>query len=141
MSKLHVSTRELRKGFRVLRQALEHHGTRASSPPGADALLLGLYALECGLKLLLLQKRGVHSTSALDVDDAFFTHDLNRLLVEAGARPRFRTDRAQRPPDTPVAPKQLHELYRYGGRLGRAVERYLSETLVDLFRFIEENVS
>ncbi len=139
MSKLHVSRRELWKGFHALRRVIEHHDTTQAPRPDVDALLLGIYALECGLKLLLLQRRGVHSTAALDDDDAFFTHDLNHLLSAAGHRARFRTEKAERPAGAPVAPRQLHELYRYGGRLSQAAERQLSATLVDLFQFIEEN--
>ena len=139
MSKLHVSARELKKGFHALRQAIEDQDTTGPSRPDVDALLLGIYALECGLKLLLLQRRGMYSTSALDGDDAFFTHDLNHLLTEAGERARFRMETAEKPVGTPVAPRQLHELYRYGGRLSQAAERQLTATLVDLFRFIEEN--
>lgn len=105
----------LHVGSQCLARALTQHENAARKHADRDRakLLLLTYAAECGLKLALLQKRGVHTTQRLDEDD--LTHDLNALLRSLGQAPSFRTVRAVEPKGEDVAPGGLHELLRYGG--------------------------
>jgi hypothetical protein len=106
---LHVSSKELEEAFR-------RHAESGDGDASNDSkLLLQVYAVECGLKRLLLKKRGVHSTKRLP--DTDLTHDLNQLLKELGSRPSFPPqikcsgDKRQEPVE------RLHEALRYGVRL------------------------
>lgn len=60
-------------------------------------MLLQLYAIECGLKLILLQRRQQHSTAELADDDR--THDLDTLLkrLNASLKDRIGNYKAQDP--------------------------------------------
>lgn len=144
--KLHVSRKELSAGYRRLRHESQPSLERAVQPPApparvkAPVLLHALYALECGLKLWLLQARRISTTQELE--DADLTHDLNRLLELLKQRPELKAKwKAESPPDLVVPAAQLHELYRYGGRLADADERELAKRVLDLFTTIEGNAT
>ncbi len=142
MAKLDVSRRELERAWRHLRQHSEGELTEpAAGRVAAAKVLLGLYAVECGLKLLLLDRRQVHHTSQLDSDDDFYTHDLNALLQQLGQPPRFRHSVAAQPKGVRVAPVRLHELYRYGGLLCSTEESSLCASVLELFGFVEDNAA
>lgn len=134
---LHFSRAELASAFESLRQDFAA-GAASTDPARRGPILLGIYAIECGLKLLLLQRRGVHNTSVLAEDDALFTHDLNRLLAEVGQPAAFRQGRALGS-RTSVPAAQLHQLYRYGGRLERDHERGILAKVAEIVAFIREN--
>lgn len=130
--KTHVSGRQLEDAFR------RHWDFgHASADSGDSALLLLVYALECGLKRLLLHRRGIHTTAKLAEDD--FTHDLDALLKLLGEKPRFgmlhtAESRVQ------VSPERLHEVLRYGVRLESIARGKVLEHVRELQRWIAENL-
>lgn len=134
-----MSRNELGRAFAhlaaVARPGLAATGARTS----AASLLCGLYAVECGLKLILLGLRGIYTTAKLADDD--LTHDLNRLLDLVGQRRRFTPSQiAELPYDQQVSPDEIHQLYRYGGRIPEPAERALAATLLELFDTLRENL-
>jgi len=138
MGRVHVSRRELKRAFHHLRaQSAPELSAPQQGRVAAAAVLLGLYAAECGLKLLLLAERGLHNTQQLADDD--LTHNLNDLLLKLGQPARFRHGRAAAPAGVQVSPVEFHELYRYGGLLQPTPERAVQRGLLELFMYIEEN--
>ncbi len=129
--KLHVSREQLKKASR-------RHANAGGDPAGADdsRLLLLIYALECGLKSVLLRRRGLHFTSKLDEDD--LTHDLDDLLKLCGEAPRFRSFKVEEPVE-PAAPKHLHEALRYGRRMTGESRRKVVEAVEHVLHWLEEN--
>lgn len=139
MSRLHFSRRELGGAFHALRQEYADGLARAPGQRPRGAVLLGLYAVECGLKLLLLSRRGLHTTGALAPDDDAFTHDPNFLLGLLGQPARFRAATVQSRDAERVQPSELHQLYRYGARVSAGEEAVLTRAIDEVVRFVEEN--
>jgi len=130
-AKVHASLRELKKAFHRHRDA----GTNNVESNDSHLLLL-IYAIECGLKALLLNSRKVHSTERLDRDD--FTHDLDELLRLLGQAPRFGPITLE--PNVNVPPLRLHEALRYGRRLSQGSRQKVSTAVNHVIDFIEENL-
>lgn len=131
-AKIHVSNRQLRDAFR------RHHASGRNGADMADAhLLLLVYAVECGLKELLLRRRGIKNTSKLDRDD--LTHDLDDLLKLLGQTPRFHGVKLQEP-DEDVPAQRIHEALRYGRRLLRGSREKLLHAIREVTVYIEENM-
>jgi hypothetical protein len=147
MSKVvHFSKPELHNGFRRLRHAVGTTLSDAATTPSssnrvsAPALLHALYAVECGLKCWLLQHRRAQSTAELD--EECLTHDLNELTKMVEQRPELKPSwSSERPKKLRVPVAQLHQLYRYGGRLVAEDERALAGSMLRLILSIEENVT
>ena len=113
--RLHFSQRELESAFRRFVNISKPNNN--SSPIDKDFLLYSIYAVECGLKALLVGKGG----TTKKLDDECFTHDINFLLEKV---PVFQRTHRLRPMQGKcngekrgISPHQLHELYRYGGQL------------------------
>ncbi|MCK6515079.1 hypothetical protein L6R46_08505 [Myxococcota bacterium] len=143
--KLPFSKPELRSGFRRLRDAVGATLSDAAATPSsstrvsAPALLHALYAVECGLKCWLLQRGRLESTAALDKE--CLTHDLNKLTELVEQRLELKPYwHSESPTKLRVPVAQLHELYRYGGRLTLKDERTLAASIHRLILSIEENV-
>jgi uncharacterized protein (DUF433 family) len=130
-AKLHVSRDQLKKASR-------RHAMAGADPTGTDdsRLLLLIYALECGLKSVLLRRRGFHTTSKLDEDD--LTHDLDDLLKLVGEAPRFHSFKVEEPQES-AAPKHLHEALRYGRRMTGDSRRKVVEAVHHVLGWLEEN--
>lgn len=129
---LHVSPAELEKAFR------RHVSSGQGDAANDSKLLLLVYAVECGLKRLLLRQRGLKSTHRLDDDD--LTHDLNSLLRKLGGRPSFPSipigkldGRASQ-----VSVDQLHEALRYGVSL--ADRSRVADIVSNLILWIREEL-
>lgn len=127
----HVGRQHLERAFR----AHWRHGTAAI--PDDSHLLLILYAVECGLKVLLLQQRGLHSTERLDDDD--LTHDLNKLLQRLGMRQHFVTCPAE-PGTISIGAERFHEVLRYGGRLEPGKRAQILALATGILEEIRENL-
>ena len=139
MAMLHVSKRELRTAFLNFSEI-----SRSNSRPTQIEerfLLYAIYAVECGLKYLFLKDREMHTTEALEKYDLrnIKTHNLNSLLreVQMGMTlPRF----LRMETNENISPGDLHQLYRYGGRLNPRCEEDLMEKLSNIFDEIQNNL-
>jgi len=141
MSKLAFGRHDLRAAYLEFRRLLDDAGPRQDDRHAREALLCGLYAVECGLKALLLARRQVATTAALDEDDDAFTHDPNRLLKLLGQPchfPHFMD--ACRPKLPQVAVVRYQELVRYGGLFSVPDERRFVDALHEAMKFIKENL-
>lgn len=124
-------------GKQDLESAWNRHRSAAREVTENDSLLLLLvYAVECGLNLVLLVQRGLHHTSQI-ADDDRFGHAIDRLAKRLGA-PGVAGFTAERPAQY-VAPEDLHSLFRYGGRLSRTDRQRLVARLNEIMAWIEEN--
>lgn len=134
-ARLCVGKTELRKAFHRHAQA-----ATAQAPQGQSfdpsRLLLGVYAVECGLKSLLLHQRGLSSTR--EMDDSELTHDLNFLSVKVTGRKLFPENLGLEPQGN-IGVARLHEALRYGHPLRRDSYRDASKATQDAISHIEEN--
>lgn len=144
MAMLHFSQKELRKAFSDFSKISRSNPRNPRQNPRSttvqkDFILYAIYAVECGLKCILLAKHDVRSTSDLAKED--FTHDLNLLLgkSEVADRSSKLFQRMKRCGKN-IPSKQLHELYRYGGQLDTRSENNLIEDLSDLFVKIKDEL-
>lgn len=130
---IHAGISELRTGFR-------RNNQEALQPPECRRLLL-FYAVECGLKAVLLRDRKLTKTSQLDSD--VVSHDLMYLAKTlklpaaiSGKAPQFRvrgeTDRRES--------KGAHEAWRYGIAIEAEDDVALEIWLKDLWKWAEENI-
>jgi hypothetical protein len=133
-ARIHVSARQLRKAFERHTTAGFRKLDKANLLP--SRLLLLVYAVECGLKELLLKRRGVHSTSKLDRDD--LTHDLDELLKLLGQRPRFYGVALLQPAEN-APPQRIHEALRYGRPLSDKAHDKIITAIREVIAFIREN--
>ncbi|HTP24076.1 MAG TPA: hypothetical protein VMK12_00245 [Anaeromyxobacteraceae bacterium] len=101
--------------------------------------MLLIYAVECGLKEMLLGRRGLHSTEKLAEDD--LTHDLDFLLKILGARERFGFSRLTSPPTALVSSGNVHQALRYGARMEVNCRRDLEKHAKAVIAWIEENAT
>jgi hypothetical protein len=127
-------------GRQHLKSAFYRHRTLGNPPSASDShLLLLVYAVECGLKALLLERRGVHSTEKLADDD--LTHDLDGLLRTLGARERFGHATLTSPPGVAVVCENIHQVLRYGGRFETACRTRVEASATSAIAWIEENIT
>jgi uncharacterized protein (DUF433 family) len=113
-AKVHVSERQLADAFR--RHVAVLSSREENLTP--SQLLLLVYGVECGLKRLLLQRRGLKNTKKLERDD--FTHDLNELLKILNINKRFAVIRLETPDEKDVPSQRIHEALRYGRPIARS---------------------
>ncbi|SMC87259.1 hypothetical protein SAMN02746065_11313 [Desulfocicer vacuolatum DSM 3385] len=123
---IHVSQKKLDKSYRHLRQECE------KNTPGSNAkLLLFIYAIESGVKALLLKKKHITDTYKLSKDkeeSENLTHNLRMLLINAsypGPRPlpeNFKFLNRSRKPET-VSLADLHQALRYGGTFVDSIDK------------------
>lgn len=132
-AKAHVSRKQLANAFHRHQQLGLVDGVESSD----SCLLLAIYAVECGLKLILLQQRRRTTTRHLDKDD--LTHDLDDLLKLVGQKPRFGTVRLLEPQED-VSPDRIHEALRYGRRLHQDSRRKVLQAARDVVAYVEENL-
>lgn len=115
---LRATRREFERGYRS-------HGARCRPCDSPVARLLLFYAVECGLKTLILQMHKADRYIDL-AEDLQVGHDIRRGLaaVYAPAHLTVRTTRTRhgRNPQELVSPRELHEAFRYGIQLENEVE-------------------
>lgn len=130
---LHFGRKDLLKAFDThTREALRDEGHSISS------MLLLVYGVECGLKALLMQHRGVHSTARLDDDD--LTHNLDELQKKLKCPLTIGRHMAIAPPEF-IRPEDLHTVFRYGGQFEKKVLLDLHRKLTTLSTWIAEQHS
>lgn len=141
---IHTSARELREAFFRHCNAVQRIETVCS-------YLLLFYAVECGLKSILLRQRRLTSTCQLD--DAFLSHDFAPLIKELrlprsvigkvgdtrdSSRPRlpsFRLDRDR----SSWSMSEAHQAWRYGVRVHSEDESKIVEWLNQVCIWVKEN--
>lgn len=140
MAMLHFSRKELRKAFLDFSKLSQSRLKSTNAKVRRSFLLYAIYAVEYGLKCILLITRDLKSTSELGKED--LTHDLNILLSKSeiidGSSNLFQ--RLQRHDERNIPSKQLHELYRYGGQLNTSSEKNLIKNLSGLFIKIKDKL-
>lgn len=135
-SKTHVSDSQLAKAFQRHAQTARK-GTNGGATANDSYLLLLIYAIECGLKRILLENRGQKSTRRLDRDD--LTHDLDALLKLVGQPPRFQRLKLEKPAED-AAPARIHEVLRYGGVLATPSREKVLDAANKVADWIEEQL-
>ena len=122
-----------------LESAFENHLKEGKSctRDSGSAMLLLVYGVECGLKALLLDRRGVFSTEKLDDED--FTHDLDALLRKLGRPPSISHWPASIPKQE-ISPQQIHTVFRYGGKFASNELTALKTELLKICDWIKEQL-
>jgi hypothetical protein len=112
---IHVSQKKLDKSYRHLKQEYKKNS------PGSNAgLLLFVYAIESGVKALLLKRKNMIDTFKLQKNEGkrSLTHDLRFLLTTLHSPHRlpenFQFLTRSKNPET-VSQTDLHQALRYGG--------------------------
>lgn len=138
MAVVHVSCRELKRAYRYHVQAYQ----TCKTPTNAHRLVL-FYAIECGLKAILLQEAECQSTDQLPriVD---LGHDLNKLLSELrAAKTLTLPDNIKiqaKTPRQPIAISELHQIWRYGVKAADPLDDHLEKGLLKVIDWIDQNI-
>ncbi|WP_024336737.1 hypothetical protein [Desulfotignum balticum] len=122
---IHVSQKKLDNSYRHLKQEC------LKNSAGSNArLLLFVYAIECGVKALLLKRKHLTDTYKLSMNEGNnkLSHDLRKLLSSLNY-PFFQhfpenikfLIRSKNPEAVPH--KELHQALRYGGTFSNPVEK------------------
>jgi hypothetical protein len=129
----------LAAGVSELRSAFNRLLAKSTADSESDYLLL-FYAVECGLKALILHRARLRSTDQISDPQIKGTHDLSRLAKElrmpasvAGACASFRTQRDSLSYDIGHA----HQAWRYGIRIAGPDEQLLVAWLRALATWIK----
>lgn len=112
---IHVSQKNLDKSYRHLKQECQknHSGSNGK-------FLLFIYAIECGIKALLLKRKNIKDTFKLLQNEGpgNLTHDLRYLLIQLHSPHRlsenFQFQTRSKANET-VSLIDLHQALRYGG--------------------------
>ena len=139
---IHVSQKKLDKSYRHLKRECKKNS------PGSNAkLLLFIYAVESGIKALLLKRKHITDTFKLWKNEATqnLTHDLRRLLTHASYSHRlpenFKFLTRSKTPET-VSLVDLHQALRYGGTFFDSSEKKSLETkLQKIDSWLQEELS
>lgn len=109
--------------------------------------LLLVYAVECGLKFLLL-RQWCEMNSELIRDEnkkrIIGTHDLRYLLRELGQQGNWRFDTFHTTHGDLVTAKEYHQMYRYGVRVQKddeLKEKNMEEKMMQIAEWIEERMA
>lgn len=110
--------------------------------------LLLFYSVECGLKAILLKRRGLSHTDHQEVKNILKknTHNINFFLdsLYAGKHLNLPTNvemtgilhQGKRQFPRRVSPGKLNEMWRYGGQTKNNAEPQLKQKLMDIHRWI-----
>ena len=120
---IHVSRKNLDKSYKHLKQE-----SKKNTANGNAKLLLFVYAIECGLKSLLLKRKQIKDTYKFVQNEGenSLNHDLRSLLTKLYSRHRlpeniqFKT-RSSASETVPLS--DLHQALRYGGTFSNPEEK------------------
>lgn len=141
---IHVSQKKLDNSYRHLKQ--ESRKTTAGSNAG---LLLFVYAIECGVKSLLLKRQHLTDTYKLSMNEGGnkLSHDLRELLSSLNYPffrhfpENFKFLIRSKNPET-VHHKELHQALRYGGTFFNPVEKSgLEKNLAKIDAWLQEELT
>ncbi len=114
-SMIHVSQKRLAKSYRHLKQEYKRNSSGSNA-----GLLLFIYAIESGVKALLLKRKNIIDTFKLqkNEENSSLTHDLRLLLANLHSPHRipenFQFLTRSTKPET-VSQIDIHQALRYGG--------------------------
>ncbi|HCT29886.1 MAG TPA: hypothetical protein DIW31_03955 [Bacteroidales bacterium] len=150
---IHAKKRELRKAFET------HHrlyNSKISTSTMSQKLLL-FYAVECGLKYLILDENKKNSTRDFEKIIETSTgclvsellkgtngHDINRLLnilkynLRIPPLPTKVIDEKGKPISS--EPKELNQIWRYGIECDYAAECKIENMLVEAIKYIQKQI-
>lgn len=137
--------REMKRAWR------ENYSVSSSSAPNkvqnAHRLLL-FYAVECGLKVLLMRHRRVSSTDC--VPEIYASgHDLNKLLdhLKAGVGLKLKQQykicdlKDNRSSQRNITSSEINQVWRYGGQtLGEFSDKDIEESLRKIANWIAQQI-
>lgn len=132
-------------GPRSLVNSAVELGDTADRLTGRPSHLLRFYAVECGLKAMILKRRNLRSTSQLD--QHLRGHDLRRLAAELRLdaatyrdlrRCRRRAQGGRN--DRLVEPAEMHQAWRYGLGVEPEDEKAFVAGLISLERRCREEL-
>jgi len=141
--KIPFTNREMKNAWdQNLRAVLQ---VKEQDRTNAHRLLL-FYAVECGLKALIMKVKRQSRTDGLDSD--ILTHDINKLLKELHAQGDLVLRRTQMVPikknnrkskDTrTVEPKDFNQMWRYGGQsTGGLSDKEIEAKLLKIVEWIK----
>ncbi len=137
---LHITDREM---FRAWRNNYCAY-TKEESPTNAHRLLL-FYAVECGLKALILRHRAKTHTGECE-EATSHAHNINGLLdfLRAGAELRIRPDEIKMDSIKSVGgrivrtvpARDINQMWRYGGNSTEPRDAIVAEKLEQIARWI-----
>lgn len=110
--------------------------------PKYTANLVLFYAVECGLKAILLSQQHVYMFSKLCKDYREYGHDIKKLLKHFGIESRFELKCFCTKLGQQVQPYQYHEVWRYGVEYdARDMEKIqkIENNLDEIAKWIEQN--
>ncbi|MEN8217666.1 MAG: hypothetical protein ABFS56_15110 [Pseudomonadota bacterium] len=141
MGKKPFTDREIKRAWDQNLRAISQ--VKEQSRTNAHRLLL-FYAVECGLKVLILKDKRQSRTDGLSSD--ILTHDINKLLKELGAKGDIVLSRTQMEPikkngkkskDTrTVEPKDFNQMWR-GKSNGGLSDKEIEEKLLKIVEWIK----
>lgn len=113
---IHATRREFERGFRT-------HIEHCKVCTNASTRLLLFYAIECGLKALIMLNHRVDHTEKLPMIE-MLRHDLRECLkqLRAPATLQIRNTNTRQQVKQFVSPDQLHQAFRYGIEVENASE-------------------
>ncbi len=114
---IHVSQKNLDKSYRHLKQECQKNSSGSNAK-----LLLFIYAVECGMKALLLKRKNIKDTFKLLKNEGRrnLSHNLKSLLIQLHSPYRLPENfqfRTRSKVNETVALINLHQALRYGGTL------------------------
>lgn len=133
---LDVSVQELGESFQ------KHYEVYKNGLGSDNSKRLALfYAVECGLKGILLKKYHVFLYSKLD-EKYQYGHDIKKILKNFGIESSYKLNSFQTKHKDQVHVEHYHEVWRYGMELDQRNEEIVKEieaNLSDIAKWIDEN--
>jgi hypothetical protein len=143
MAAVTFTDREMTRAWRENLKASSH-----TSRTNAHRLLL-FYAVECGLKAVLMKRQSVTCTNhCMGINEA--QHNINKLLDDlmAGKSLKLPTQFNMTPinekngvkQERSLSPGQINQLLRYGGKIEQPInfkEKDLENRLIEITKWIE----
>jgi hypothetical protein len=142
---IHASDSDLRQAFH------KHYSAVQETKEGCSYLLL-FYAVECGLKSILLRRKRMTSTAQIQ-DSALLSHDFAPLIKELRlphsvvgdigytgeqSQPKLPNFRLHRD-NSSWEMREAHQAWRYGIRVNSQDQKILIEWLEKVCIWIKEN--
>ncbi|MBO9493427.1 hypothetical protein J7438_04915 [Thalassotalea sp. G20_0] len=139
MSKIEITQREMDRAFR------SHHAATQQLPSSVNPskLVCLFYAVECGLKSLIMKQERHQTTNGIEIHN--FKHDINKMLeyLKSGAELRLPTKRIHLAGKSDVSrdtfQSELNQVWRYGADINdKGDHTRITTTLENICAWIKE---
>jgi hypothetical protein len=131
---LRTTRREIERAFRT-------HRAKCDPCPSASERLLLFYAVECGLKAMIMRLNNVETSTDL-AEEFHIGHDiregLKRSYAPARLTMRATTTQHNQGPQDAVAPQHLHQAFRYSVPIDW--EREITSELQQVMEWLKERL-